>query len=495
MNAQIPVRIGLALLLAGSGLAVASGPSSLVLAGTTGLALVAVLAGAKERGVGPTFVWVLCAIGVQVAATLQRRGPDATPIDDVIHFVAIPLALGLLANQSLAMTRSLSGALATSEVARAKLTRSNTELAEAVDQTEAALAKLGALVDNLAEGLLAISREGTIELANPSVDQLLSTEVSPGMHMRDVLPPDLRDQVMDCLDTVEVRTQDFTLEGGIGQAVVSPVVRNGVLWGTVVLIRDITLDREIDRMKSDFIAVVSHEMRTPLTSILGFTKLISNQLEGKVFPVLPEGDAKIDKATGRIRTNLGVIAAEGERLSELITNVLDLAKMESGQVEWTMIPLEPRSLVEHAVQATQPLFDERENVSLLVSIPEELPGIEGDRGRLVQVLINLLSNALKFTDEGQVTASVAHLDGRIEFSVRDTGVGIRSADQELVFDKFRQVGDTLTDRPTGTGLGLPICREIVLQHGGTIDVESEVDVGSRFYFTIPVTEDHRMGAS
>jgi DNA-binding response OmpR family regulator len=145
-------------------------------------------------------------------------------------------------------------------------------------------------------------------------------------------------------------------------------------------------------------------------------------------------------------------------------------------------------ILDRATAATASLFEQKK-LPLLKEVEPDLPAVVGDRDRLIQVVINLISNAVKFTDTGGVTCRAARRNGEIVISVQDTGLGISAADQPKVFEKFKQVGDTLTDKPKGTGLGLPICKEIVEHHGGRIWVESEPGKGSTFSFTVPVLDD------
>jgi signal transduction histidine kinase len=193
----------------------------------------------------------------------------------------------------------------------------------------------------------------------------------------------------------------------------------------------------------------------------------------------------------QVTENLDIIVAEGERLTALINDVLDLAKIEAGKVIWHMQPLSIPDVVERATAATATLF-ERKGLKLIKEMEPDLPPIVGDRDRLIQVMINLISNAVKFSERGSVTCRVAQADGDILVSVIDTGVGIAEADRLRVFDRFTQVGDTLTDKPKGTGLGLPICKEIVEHHGGRIWVESEPGKGSNFSFTLPIRVSEAM---
>ncbi len=237
--------------------------------------------------------------------------------------------------------------------------------------------------------------------------------------------------------------------------------------------------------KSAFLTSVSHELRTPLTSILGFSKIIDNRLRQRIFPQVLDEDQRTQRAMRQVTENIQIIADEGERLTALINDVLDLAKIESGKVEWREEPLSVPKLVDRAAAATEALFAQK-GLPLIREIAGDLPEIMGDEDRLIQVLINLFSNAIKFTEEGSVTCRARRAGGAIEVGVTDTGIGIDEEDLPKVFEQFKQVGDTLTDKPKGTGLGLPICKEIVEHHGGRIWVQSEPGQGSTFSFTLPI---------
>jgi signal transduction histidine kinase/DNA-binding response OmpR family regulator len=240
--------------------------------------------------------------------------------------------------------------------------------------------------------------------------------------------------------------------------------------------------------KSAFLSTVSHELRTPLTSVLGFAKIIRKRLEEKIFPVTEKNDPKTVKTIQQISENLNVVISEGERLTHLINDVLDLAKIEAGKMEWTMEPVNITEIVDRAIAATSALFDQK-NLKLEKSIEEDLPKITGDADKLIQVVVNLLSNAIKFTEHGSVLCRIFRKDNEINVSITDTGIGIAKEDYAAVFEQFKQVGgDTLTDKPKGTGLGLPICKEIIEHHGGRIWLESEAGKGSTFSFALPVSK-------
>jgi len=242
---------------------------------------------------------------------------------------------------------------------------------------------------------------------------------------------------------------------------------------------------EADAAKSSFLSTVSHELRTPLTSVLGFAKIIRRRLEDRLFPLIPDDDRKVQQAKRQVVENLDVVVSEGERLTKLIDDVLDLAKIEAGKFTWNMGSVSIAEVIERAIAATGSLF-EAKKLTLLRAVEPDLPPVNGDQDRLIQVVINLISNAVKFTDAGSITCSALLRGSELLVSVADSGIGIAPADQPKVFEKFKQVGDTLTDKPKGTGLGLPICKEIVEYHGGSIWVESVPGRGSTFSFTLPV---------
>ncbi len=242
---------------------------------------------------------------------------------------------------------------------------------------------------------------------------------------------------------------------------------------------------EADQAKSAFLSTVSHELRTPLTSVLGFAKIIKKRLDERIFPLVPKDDRKVVSTIQQVEDNLKVVVSEGERLTKLIDDVLDLAKIEAGKLEWHMEAVTVSDILERATAATASLFEQK-GLTLAMEVAPGLPAVTGDRDRLIQVVINLISNAVKFTDIGSVTCRAERRGHEVVVSVIDTGLGIAPADQPKVFERFKQVGDTLTDKPKGTGLGLPICREIVEHHGGRVWVESEIGKGSTFAFSLPI---------
>jgi Na+/proline symporter/signal transduction histidine kinase len=230
--------------------------------------------------------------------------------------------------------------------------------------------------------------------------------------------------------------------------------------------------QELDRLKDDFISTVTHELRTPLTSIRAFSEILHDN------PGLDSAERQ---------RYLTIVIKETERLTRLINQVLDLSKLESGSADWWPAEIDLREVIEDAVTSTGQLFKER-NVRLETRLPPSVPLVTADRDRLMQVMLNLLSNAAKFCDQqnGHVVVALTRDADRLQTDVQDNGIGISEPDQKVIFDKFRQVGDALTAKPQGTGLGLPISRQIINHFGGRLWVRSQPGAGATFSFTIPL---------
>ena len=264
--------------------------------------------------------------------------------------------------------------------------------------------------------------------------------------------------------------------------------QKGVLERTADLVEARQAAEAATEAKSRFLSNVSHELRTPLTSVVGFSKLISKRLTDVVYPAIgPNEDPKLERAMRQVTDNLAIIVEEGERLTALINETLDLAKIEAGRVDWRSEPVDVGDVITRASAATASLLRPDSGPKLVIEVEPDLPSIIGDRDRLIQVVINLISNAVKFTPEGSITIVAWHEPegGWVQVAVSDTGIGIAGADLDKVFEPFAQSAQGTT-AIRGTGLGLPICREIVEHHGGRLWLQSRVGAGSTFQFTLPI---------
>ncbi len=225
-----------------------------------------------------------------------------------------------------------------------------------------------------------------------------------------------------------------------------------------------------DRLKSAFLATMSHELRTPLNSIIGFTGIILQRLAG------PMNDEQ--------RKQLGMVQDSARHLLALINDVLDISKIEAGQLEVHCGPFDLRAAVARAVETLAPLA-QKKGLRLAVEIEADVREAVGDQRRAEQVLMNLLSNAVKFTETGSVAVRCAARGDRVEIAVRDTGIGIAAEHLETVFLPFRQIDNGLSRRHEGTGLGLSICKRLLDLMDGSIRVESTPAVGSTFTVSLP----------
>lgn len=243
--------------------------------------------------------------------------------------------------------------------------------------------------------------------------------------------------------------------------------------------------RDADKIKTDFLSTVSHELRTPLTSIIGFAEMVKRKFEKSIVTILDVEGEKNKNNVDKIRRNLDIILSEGERLSSLINDLLDISRLEEGKNRLNMGVIDIGEIINKVITLTNPIIRDK-LIQVVLSITESLPNIMADRDKLMQVIINLISNAIKFTHEGCIVCSARVSGENIIVSISDTGVGIREEDKKYIFKKFSQVGDNLTNKPKGTGLGLAICKHIIEVHGGQIWVESEIGKGSDFSFSIPI---------
>jgi adenylate cyclase len=232
-----------------------------------------------------------------------------------------------------------------------------------------------------------------------------------------------------------------------------------------------------NRHKSEFLANMSHELRTPLNAVLGYTELIQDGIYGQ----LPQ---KIRDVIERVQHN-------GRHLLGLINDVLDLSKIEAGQLTLIQADYSPRKLVLEVVSATEALATEK-GLALEVDVPADLPLGRGDERRITQVLMNLVSNAIKFTDAGSISLRARVEGENLLVTVSDTGVGIAAEDQERIFGEFQQVDSSSTRKQGGTGLGLAIARRIVELHGGRVWVESNPGDGATFSVILPLAHEAQM---
>jgi signal transduction histidine kinase len=345
------------------------------------------------------------------------------------------------------------------------------------------------VLDSVPGGILAVDNAGRIACLNRGFAAIFSLAAAEWMHrplaelaqhLQSVIfsaedrfdfsssQPDTcqsRELMLTCGDsTIYLREDSGPLQDA-----------GGAIVGRVFAYRDISREKAIDQMKSEFIGTASHELRTPMTSIKGAIDLVLSGFAGEVSPDIHE--------------LLAIGQKNCERLIRLVNEILDIAKIEAGKVKLKFEPIDPSIPVEDAVRAVAS-FAAQHGVTVVMDRKDGLPSVVLDKDRIEQVVINLLSNAIKFSPAfGEVRVRVACDGPWFECSVADQGCGISESDLPKVFGKFQQVGDS--PRMGGSGLGLAIAKGLVGEHGGKIWVESQVGRGSCFSFRIPLSGPER----
>jgi len=323
-----------------------------------------------------------------------------------------------------------------------------------LEQASERMEQLQAVLASLNEGVIVADSERRVVLLNSSARGLLSLPARG-----DNEAPLLTDELLPASERV-IRSYSAPVRDEAGRVL-----------GTVTVLRDATRDQELDRLKSEFLTVVSHELQTPLTAIKGALELVLDDDTGQLSRVQ--------------RRFLDTIERNSTRLIGLVGDLLDLSRLEAGRIELETQPLDTPVLVNGAVAAVSNLFEQR-GMNVHVDVPETVPPIQGDRRRVEQILTNLLANAAKYTPAGgSVEVAARSENGHVSLSVADTGPGVPESEREIVFDKFYRGRDAQSRGESGSGLGLAIVKSLVELHGGSIRVEESQPRGARFVVELP----------
>jgi signal transduction histidine kinase len=380
-------------------------------------------------------------------------GTSTQLVDDAVRTARM---LAMAAAAVGALGAGLIGALIDARLARRQ--RAAEHLEQQFEQASSRAEHLRAVLASLSEGVIVADAERRVMLVNPAARGLLSLpargEEELGLFTDELLPASER----------VIRSYSAPVRDDVGQ-----------LLGTVTVLRDATRDQELDRLKSEFLTVVSHELQTPLTAIKGALELVLDDDSGQLSRVQ--------------RRFLETIERNSTRLVGLVGDLLDLSRLEAGRVELEAQPLDTPSLVRGALAAVSNLFEAR-GTELRVDVPESVPPIMGDRRRVEQILTNLLANAAKYTPGGGVVeVTAASVNGHVTLSVADNGPGVPESERDIVFDKFYRGRDAQRRGEAGSGLGLAIVKSLVDLHGGSVRVEESAPRGARFVVELPRAGD------
>jgi signal transduction histidine kinase len=364
---------------------------------------------------------------------------------------------------------------------------------------------LSAAIATISDGFVLYDKEDRIVVCNDRVHEIYPAVADlfrPGTRFREILESAVARQLIDLAghtpeEWIAERMRqhaaphsvvEYTYQDNRWVRISERKIQDG---GTVVVYTDITelkhrqmeLEQareqaeQASRTKSQFLASMSHELRTPLNAIIGYTELMADGTYGELSEEMLEVLKRLE--------------ANGRHLLGLINDVLDLSKIEAGQLVLELSDYRIQDIAQTVRSTLEPLAVDKK-LAFKIEVPTELPPGRGDGRRLTQVLINLVGNAIKFTDAGEVAIKAEANNGSFHVSVRDTGPGISPADQAKLFQEFQQADNAITRKKGGTGLGLAISKRIIEMHGGRIWVESQPGQGSRFAFTLPVTIERQV---
>jgi NtrC-family two-component system sensor histidine kinase KinB len=354
-----------------------------------------------------------------------------------------------------------------------------------IDQILAEKRKSDAIIRSIDDGIVVVDKELKVSGINPTAAKALNIEHDQiqNKHFLEVVKNEmLFNYVKQSVETgqppsIEERKTIFTIQDGEKQRhyqfSITPVHgKPGALLGVVLLLRDVTRLTEWDRLKSEFVMIASHELRTPLTSIGMSIKLLLERT--------------MEKLDGKEQQLLWAAHEDLQRLKNLVNNLLDLSKIEAGKMAMEFENISVDTLCQNATSVLKTQIDAK-GVNVILDLHPQFPNVKADANKIIWLLTNLISNALRYTDSGgQIRLSAERIDPFIHVSVIDTGPGIPFEVQSKIFDKFVQIK---SDKALGgSGLGLTICKEIIRAHGGTIWVDSTPGKGATFTFTLPTVE-------
>ena len=342
-----------------------------------------------------------------------------------------------------------------------------------------------AILGSMVEGVAVVNAGERLVFANPGFASILGLDVPPvaGSSLLEVVR---QTELIGAVRRVlagEPRVEAEIVTGTLRQhyfAATVAAVRAGETSGAVIVLHDITDLRKLERVRRDFVANVSHEFRTPLTAIQGFAETLIG--------------GAIDDPQNRGRF-LAIILEHSRRLARLTEDLLRLSQMDAEQMELEIRAVSVPLLIESCYETAQRRASEK-GLTLSLNLPSQLPDVAADNRRLQEVLQNLLDNAIQYTlPGGKIVLSAETHGDEVIFTVADTGIGIPQADQPRIFERFYRVDVARSREAGGTGLGLSISKHLVEAHGGRIWVESEVGVGSKFHFAVPMFDAERSACS
>lgn len=393
------------------------------------------------------------------------------------------ISLTILVVVSWLIAQSLNKALAEASALNRELDQRvqdrTRQLAEALARESATAIRNTTILESIADGVLFFDANQQVMIANPAANQLAQQDLHASTLVgilatieekaRETIKTWVLGQKPADQSNVKFEWHDRTISATIAP-VILPVDGQKIDAGNVMVLRDFTKEAELEKAKSLFLGMVSHELRTPMSAIKGYVKIL---LDTERASLSQPGYEYLQTIDGSIK-----------QLLTLANELIDLSRMESGEFELYREWVDLNTIMQQAVRMVQQEFAAR-NLQLEVRLTDNLPKLYLDRNRMMQVLLNLLSNAYKYTAQGGATVEVTQADGVVQISVKDTGVGIKPADQAYMFSRFFRANDQFVQKAGGTGLGMSITKNLVELHGGQLTFSSQYGSGTTFQVVLP----------
>ncbi|MBE7468199.1 MAG: hypothetical protein DPW09_05445 [Anaerolineae bacterium] len=399
-------------------------------------------------------------------------------------FFAGLISLLVIAGVSWLIAQSLDKALAEARALNEELDQRvkdrTQKLAEALQRERATAVRNETILEAIADGVVVFDAHQQVMVTNPAANQLAHRSLQ-ALNLSEILT-NVEDKAREIIhswmggqkptdqNNVKFEWQGRTISATIAPVILPAVDGKQVDAGNVMVLRDFTKEAELERAKSFFLGMVSHELRTPMTAIKGYVKVLL--------------DSEKENLSAPGYEHLQTIDVSIKQLLTLANELIDLSRLEAGEIELYPEWVDLTAIVKQAVKMVQQEFTNR-NLSLEVRLPDHLPRLYLDKNRMLQVLLNLLSNAYKYTAQGGATIDVTYSGDWVNIAVADTGVGIKPADQAHLFSRFFRANDQLVQKAGGTGLGLSITKGLTELHGGQLTFTSQYGHGTTFQVTLP----------
>ncbi|NJN93191.1 MAG: hypothetical protein HC875_03395 [Anaerolineales bacterium] len=408
---------------------------------------------------------------------LDALSPEKIFFTGLISLLVIAVVSWLIAQS---LDQALAEARALNEELDQRVRDRTQKLAASLERERATAVRNKTILESIADGVLVFDAQQEVMVANPAANQLANRSLQ-SLSLAEILT-NVEEKTREIIHTwmggqkpsdqnnVKFEWQDRTISATIAPVILPAIDGQQVDAGNVMVLRDFTKEAELERAKSFFLGMVSHELRTPMTAIKGYVKVLL--------------DTEKEHLSAPGYEHLQTIDGSIKQLLTLANELIDLSRLEAGEIELYQEWIDLTVIVKQAARIVQQEFTAR-NLSLTVKLPDHLPRLYLDKNRMLQVLLNLLSNAYKYTTRGGATIEVTHLDDWVNIIVADTGVGIKPADQVHLFSRFFRSNDQLVQRAGGTGLGLSITKGLTELHGGQLTFTSQYGSGSTFRVTLP----------